>query len=82
MKLLLDECIPKSMKRALLPLNSFTVYEMGWSGTKDKDLLALAKAHKPETIATMAEPIKLAVTESSATVTFLQHPDFQRIPAL
>ncbi|MBU2759360.1 DUF5615 family PIN-like protein [Acidithiobacillus sulfurivorans] len=31
--------------RELLPLDSATVYELGWSGTKDKVLLALAKAH-------------------------------------
>jgi predicted nuclease of predicted toxin-antitoxin system len=107
MKLLLDECIPKSLKRALLPLNSITVYEMGWGGTKDKELLSLAKTHfdvfvtidqnmtyqqhlaehvslhiivlkvpnnRPETIAAMAEPIKKAVTSTSATITSLQYP--------
>jgi hypothetical protein len=44
MKLLLDECIPKSLKSALLPLNAITVYEMGWGGTKDKALTFFGKS--------------------------------------
>ena len=41
MRILLDECVPKSLKREFDDLNIKTVKEMGWSGTKNGALLKL-----------------------------------------
>lgn len=42
MRLLLDESVPRRLKRALPDHEVNTVIEMGWSGIKNGDLLALA----------------------------------------
>ncbi len=42
MRLLLDECVPARLRRALLGHQVATVVEMGWSGVKNGDLLARA----------------------------------------
>ena len=41
MRILLDECVPKPLKREFADLNLETVREMGWSGTKNGALLKL-----------------------------------------
>ena len=41
MRILLDECVPKPLKREFAELNFKTVGEMGWSGTKNGALLKL-----------------------------------------
>jgi predicted nuclease of predicted toxin-antitoxin system len=41
MRLLLDECLPKRLKRAFAGFEISTVPEMGWAGTKDGALLRL-----------------------------------------
>jgi hypothetical protein len=43
MKILLDECTPRILKRTLHGLEISTVQEMGWAGIKNGDLLALAE---------------------------------------
>ena len=43
MRILLDECVPKGLKRGFGPGHLvLTVSEAGWSGTKNGQLLALA----------------------------------------
>ena len=42
MRLLLDECVPKRLKRELLGHDVKTVQDMGWAGIKNGDLLKLA----------------------------------------
>ena len=44
MKILLDECAPRVVKRRLPSRNVSAVQEMGWAGTKNGALLALAEA--------------------------------------
>lgn len=44
MKILLDESVPRLVKRRLPELDISTVQKMGWSGTKNGDLLDLADA--------------------------------------
>jgi len=44
MRVLLDECVPKRLKRELSDHDVSTVVEMGWSGVKNGKLLALAAA--------------------------------------
>lgn len=41
MRILLDECVPKPLKREFDDLDLKTVREMGWSGTKNGALLQL-----------------------------------------
>ena len=42
MRLLLDECVPKRLKRELFGHDARTVQEMGWAGIKNGSLLRLA----------------------------------------
>lgn len=41
MRILLDECVPKPLKRELSDYEIFTVVEMGWAGKKNGELLQL-----------------------------------------
>lgn len=41
MRILLDECAPRPLKRELADYDIRTVVEMGWSGTKNGELLRL-----------------------------------------
>ncbi len=43
MKILLDECLPKKLKRRLEEHIVITVQEQGWSGRKNGELLQLAE---------------------------------------
>ena len=42
MRILLDECLPKRLKRDLVGHPARTVPEMGWASKKNGELLALA----------------------------------------
>lgn len=44
MRVLLDECVPRKLKRELSAHDVLTVTERGWSGVKNGKLLALAAA--------------------------------------
>lgn len=41
MRILLDECVPRPLKRELADYEVHTVVEMGWSGKKNGELLRL-----------------------------------------
>ncbi|MEG3861243.1 hypothetical protein [Microcoleus sp. herbarium12] len=41
MRILLDECAPRPLKRELVDCDIRTVVEMGWSGKKNGELLSL-----------------------------------------
>ncbi len=43
MRLLLDECLPKKLKRAFVGFDVVTVPELGWAGMKDNVLLETAE---------------------------------------
>jgi predicted nuclease of predicted toxin-antitoxin system len=43
-RILLDECLPKRLKRDLVGHQARTVPEMGWASKKNGELLALAEA--------------------------------------
>jgi predicted nuclease of predicted toxin-antitoxin system len=45
MRILLDECLPKQLKRELRGHTVAMVTEMGWSGIKNGALLDLAEPH-------------------------------------
>ena len=44
MKILLDECVNKRLKSYLNDFEVYTVTEMGWSGTKNGELMSLCVA--------------------------------------
>ena len=44
MRILLDECLPKRLKRDLVGHHARTVPEMGWASKTNGELLALAEA--------------------------------------
>ena len=41
MRILLDECVPRPLKRELTDYEAQTVVEMGWAGKKNGELLQL-----------------------------------------
>ena len=43
MRILLDECLPKRLKRDLVGHDARTVPEMGWATKQNGDLLTLAE---------------------------------------
>jgi hypothetical protein len=44
MRIILDECVPRIVKRGLLDRDITTVQEMGWAGIKNGELLKLVAA--------------------------------------
>ena len=44
MRVLLDECVPRKLRRELTGHEVLTVTERGWSGVENGELLALAEA--------------------------------------
>ena len=44
MRVLLDECIPKGLKAALMDCEALTVQDAGWTGKANGELLRLAEA--------------------------------------
>jgi len=44
MRLLLDECVPRPLKRELTGHQVSTVVEMGWSNKRNGELLTLVRA--------------------------------------
>ena len=44
MRVLLDECVPRKLRRELAEYEVLTVTERGWSGIENGALLALAEA--------------------------------------
>lgn len=43
MRILIDECLPKKLKRELFGHTVFTVQEKGWAGMKNGELLSQAE---------------------------------------
>ena len=42
MKVLLDECLPRQLKKSLRPVHTLTVYELGWATLKNGALMKVA----------------------------------------
>lgn len=45
LRVLLDECLPKKLKREFVDCVVSTVTEMGWAGTKNGELMKVASGH-------------------------------------
>jgi predicted nuclease of predicted toxin-antitoxin system len=53
MKILIDECLPRALKRHLRDRDCRTVQEMGWSGKKNGELLSVAAGEGFEVLVTI-----------------------------
>ncbi len=53
MRILLDECVPKRLKREFLGHDAHTVPEMGWSGVRNGELLKRMAADSFEVFVTV-----------------------------
>lgn len=53
MRVLLDECMPKRLKRLLVGHLAHTVQEMGWATKSNGELLQLMLAHQFEVLVTV-----------------------------
>jgi predicted nuclease of predicted toxin-antitoxin system len=58
MKVLLDECLPKRLKRELPGHDVIRVQEMGWAGIKNGALIRLIQAADFEVLVTIAGNIE------------------------
>lgn len=58
MRLLLDECVPKPLKRDLVGHDVWTVVEMGWSSKRNGELLKLMLAEGFEALLTVDQGIE------------------------
>jgi hypothetical protein len=57
MRILLDECVPRRLKREFLGHDVHTVPEMGWSGKKNGELLKLMAGQVFEVLLTVDQSI-------------------------
>ena len=58
MRILLDECVPRPFKRALTSHDVHTVPEMGWTGKKNGELLALMSQNAFDVLVTTDRNIR------------------------
>ncbi len=58
MRILLDECVPRRLRRELPGHDVHTVPEMGWSGKKNGELLRLMAAHGFDVLLTVDQGIR------------------------
>jgi hypothetical protein len=58
MRILLDECVPRRLRRELPGHDIRTVPEMGWSGKKNGELLALMVAQGFEVLMTVDQNVR------------------------
>jgi hypothetical protein len=58
MRILLDECVPRRLRRELIGHDLRTVPEMGWSGKKNGTLLALMVAQGFEVLITVDQNLR------------------------
>jgi hypothetical protein len=58
MKILIDECLPRALKRHLGRHDCRTVQEMGWSGLKNGELLSIADRERFDVLVTIDQGIE------------------------
>lgn len=67
MRLLLDECVPRQLKRHFAEFEVQTVQEMGWSGFKNGVLL-LRAAESFDAVLTVDRGLDISLQQSGAAV--------------
>ena len=68
MRILFDECVPKSLKREFVDLDITAVSEMGWSETKNGALLQLMSVENFDILLTSYQNIKYVQNLQKADV--------------
>jgi hypothetical protein len=58
MRLLLDECVPRPLKRDLVGLDVRHVVDMGWAGRRNGDLLRLMLVERFDTFLTVDQSLE------------------------
>ena len=71
MKILLDECITKKIKKHLLNLDVTTVSERGWSGIKNGKLMNLCIEHQIDIFLTIDKNIMYQQNLSNLEITIV-----------
>ncbi len=72
MRILLDECVPRPLRRELTGHDVSTIQEMGWAGKKNGELLALVAGAGFEVLLTVDQNLRhqqnLAASEVAVVV--------------
>ena len=68
MRLLLDECVPRPLKRDLVGHHIFTVAEMGWSSKRNGELLDLVRAESFDAFLTVDQNLSFQQNLQAAGV--------------
>lgn len=68
MRILLDECVPRALRRSLPGHMVRTIREMGWSGKRNGELLALMFASNFEVLLTVDQNLRHQQNLASAGV--------------
>ena len=76
MKILIDECLPAGLKKEFVGFDVYTVYDLGWSGKKDKDLLAEASLNKFDVFITVDKGVEkqINITKYDLSVITIEVP--------
>lgn len=70
MRVLIDECLPRALKRLLVEHDCRTVQEMGWSGKRNGLLLSLAESEF-DVLLTMDQGIEYQQNLSNLNIAIL-----------
>jgi hypothetical protein len=68
MRILLDECVPRPLRRELAGNDVRTIKEMGWAGKKNGELLALMAGAGFEVLLTVDQNLRYQQNLTSAGV--------------
>jgi len=68
MRVLLDECMPRALKRQFPAHDIWTIQEMGWSGKKNGELLALMAGNGFEVLLTVDRNLRFQQNLAAAGV--------------
>ena len=68
MRILLDECVPRRLRKELPGHDVFTVQEMGWTGKKNGELLQLMSGQKLELFLTVDQNLRFQQNLKGASV--------------
>src|SRR5881409_3238457 len=71
MRLLLDECVPRPLKRDLVGHQVSTVAEMGWSSKRNSELLGLVREHRFDAFLTVDQNLSFPQNLQAAGVAVL-----------
>lgn len=71
MRILLYECVPRPLRDELLGYDVVTVPEMGWSGKKNGELLALMSQSGFEVLLTTDRQLRFQQNLASYQITFM-----------